>query len=108
METIHNVKLIEGLNKSEIYKRIKLAFNYNVTQTSQLIENLLYKHETEIDSSNLHKLRQVFTFDVIPESEKQSRIYQSEIKLKREKAQEWYNKLTVEEKEYLQLLGPTA
>jgi hypothetical protein len=102
---IKNVEPIKCLSKLELFKRVKQAINSDsYADTDRFINEIKYKSEVEVDSNILPHLKSAFTFQIKSKEELEGENYYKERNEKIHKANEWFNTLSEEQKEFAAIL----
>ena len=109
--TIENVKPIEGINRYDLYKRVKTSLSLgSIGEAKKFVENIETSYQHEFEEEVIDKLANAFTFICQTRKEKIKKIEEekqnAEIERKTALAREWFNTLTDEQKEFVDLLTP--
>jgi hypothetical protein len=97
---------IKGLSKLELFKRVKQAINADsLSDTERFIKELEFKYEIEVESEIVPHLRNCFTFEIVGEKELEEIKRWEERRIKFQAANEWFQTLTPEQKEFVFILG---
>ena len=107
---IRNVRKMDGLSKLEFVKRVKAAIGSDTLNPAlNFIKQTESLHEMFVDSNIVPHLRNCFTFEIVTQDEIKQTNEGEERRIKFQKANEWSETLTEEQKEFVFLLGtPTA
>lgn len=114
METtlIRNIQKIPGLTKIEFVKRVKAALGVDTLNPAlNFVEQLELCGFSgiQIDSKIIPHLRNCFTFEIVSEKEKEEREFYLQRERQMKSANEWFETLSEEQKEFVYLLGrPSA
>lgn len=106
---IRNIRKMDGLSKLEFVKRVKAAIGSDTLNPAlNFIEQTESISEMYVDSNIVPNLRNCFTFQIVPDDEIKQRNAWAERRIKFQAANEWFETLTEEQKEFVFLLGTAS
>lgn len=105
IDTIRLKPEFDNKSKFEVYKAIKIAMQLGtVKEAIDLYNHLNLNWKVEVEEEDIPKLKEVFTFKVQSEYDRQWEINEAQRKIEVELARAWFNTLTEEQKEYARIM----
>lgn len=106
---IENIQPIKGLMRWDLFKILKASFNFeHFEDIKELVDKMTSSYSAEVEEEDIPKLQNAFTFHCQTLADKQREIEQQNYYKEREEkmiaARNWYNTLSPELQEHVQVL----